>query len=197
MTRPTLANPCAEDEAKYIDISELQSSEGVDLVFGGTDYGVATMSRTVPLTMDVIQTHLNRFWLLSDRNEEASDPPAEPTYSPLPPAFSITAPQLDSTSHTNQMRRRREKKLRQNEPVKAALQAVSRKSFQAAASMTEIDEVQAQLLRHPQCYRIRSLQRVKDKDSHQVLGTMEVSSRNHHEHPMVTADQVQHLDLYL
>ncbi|KAG0195683.1 hypothetical protein BGX31_005969, partial [Mortierella sp. GBA43] len=56
MSKPTGANPCTEDKAKFIDISELQGS---NIVFGGTDYGLRTMSRTVPLTMDVIRAHQN------------------------------------------------------------------------------------------------------------------------------------------
>jgi hypothetical protein len=40
MTIPTLMNPCAEDKPKNIDISRLQCSKGVSLVFGGTDITV-------------------------------------------------------------------------------------------------------------------------------------------------------------
>ncbi|KAK3820303.1 MAG: hypothetical protein J3Q66DRAFT_368302 [Benniella sp.] len=65
MTTPSLANLRVEDNAQFIDMSELQASNKVSLVFGGTDYGLATMSKTAPLTTGVIQTHFNRFQLLS------------------------------------------------------------------------------------------------------------------------------------
>ena len=61
MTKPSLSNPRAEDEAKFIDISDLQASDKVELVFGGTDYGLCTLSKTVPLTTEIVQAHMNRF----------------------------------------------------------------------------------------------------------------------------------------
>lgn len=62
MSVPSLDNFCTEDKAHLIDISALRTSDQVGLVFGGTDYGVATMSKTVPLTAEVVQGHFDHFW---------------------------------------------------------------------------------------------------------------------------------------
>ncbi|KAK3805564.1 MAG: hypothetical protein J3Q66DRAFT_360284 [Benniella sp.] len=51
-----------------------------------------------------------------------------PPYTLLPPAFSITAPQLDSTTHTISMRWKRECKLAKDDSVKSALKTVSEQS---------------------------------------------------------------------
>lgn len=67
---------------------------------------------------------------------------ASPPFTPLPPAFSITAPQLDSVSHLIPVRRRRERALQKDETVKAALKAVSDNSFAAATSMSDVDTAQ-------------------------------------------------------
>ncbi|KAG0195676.1 hypothetical protein BGX31_005970, partial [Mortierella sp. GBA43] len=96
------------------------------------------MSKTVPLTLDIVQAHCNRYWILQELNEDA-EPPNEP-YNPIPPVFSITAPQLDNASHAFKMRRKRERRL--DVPFKEALRSVSASSFASAGTMEEIDEVQ-------------------------------------------------------
>lgn len=103
-------------------------------MFGGTDYGLATISRTAPLTVDVVQAQCNRFWILGD---QTGDTLPEAAYS-LPPAFSITASQLDCTSHALEVRKKREKK-RVDKPYKDALGVVSGNSFTSALSMDNVD----------------------------------------------------------
>jgi len=166
MTIPTLANPCTQDKAKYIDLSKLQDNKRVSLVLSGTDYGLATMSRTVPLRMDTIEAHYNRYWALIDHNEDASDLPADPTYSPLPPSFSITAPQLDSTTHSGKMREKRERKLRNDESVKAALQAVSGEPVRIASSMSEVDKAQETARVHRPTLRAFETSASRQHDQH-------------------------------
>ncbi|KAF9974237.1 hypothetical protein BGZ75_000912, partial [Mortierella antarctica] len=61
---PTWDHPAVEDRADRMDISLLmQNCRGKDrqLVIGGTDYGLVTMSETVGLTFPQIQSHLNRY----------------------------------------------------------------------------------------------------------------------------------------
>jgi hypothetical protein len=193
MSTPSLANPRVEDNAHLIDLSGLQTSSKV--VFGGTDYGLATMSKTVPLTTSVIQTHLNRFQILNgkyihfkqqevdhgelynnnttngmclyciaiDMKDESVD---MPPFTPLPPAFSITAPQLDSTTHTISVRRKRERKLAKDESVKTALKAVSEQSFATATSMSDVDKAQEVRRKHGQTLREFYASAQQQHDSH-------------------------------
>ncbi|KAI8360535.1 hypothetical protein B0O80DRAFT_398351, partial [Mortierella sp. GBAus27b] len=163
MSKPTRANPCTEDKAKFIDISELQDS---NIVFGGTDYGLRTMSRTVPLTMDVIRAHQNRYSILSSEDDDTADVPEEPVYSPLPPSFSITAQQVDSTTHTVKVRRKRQRKLRNNDSVKSALQAVSTNSLKVVSSMSELDEAQETRRKHRPTIRAFETQPSLQHDRH-------------------------------
>lgn len=64
MTTPTWDWRTVEDDTKHIDISELRSAcmeDGKALVFSGTDYGVRTMSETVPMSEGQFQDHLKYF----------------------------------------------------------------------------------------------------------------------------------------
>ncbi|KAG0242621.1 hypothetical protein BGX31_000077 [Mortierella sp. GBA43] len=168
MPKPTRANPCTEDKSKFIDISELQSS---NIVFGGTDYGLRTMSRAVPLTMDVVRAHQNRYSILSSEDDDTADVPEEPVYS-LPPSFSITAQQVDSKTHTIKVRRKRERKLRNNDSVKSALQAVSTNSLKVASPMSELDEAQETRRSHRPTIRAFETQPSLQHDRHQELAIL-------------------------
>ncbi|KAF9919554.1 hypothetical protein BGZ65_012037, partial [Modicella reniformis] len=128
--------------------------------------------------MDVIHAHCNRYWILSDLDEHASDPPTETACSALPPTFSITAPQLESTSHAFKMRRRRERRLRKNEPVKAALQALSSESFGTATSMKDVDDVQAIRREHGPTVQSFENSRWRQHDAHhQELRTTQACTK--------------------
>lgn len=69
-TAPTWDRPTVEDRTLSLDISALiQTSDGNSklIAFAGTDYGVRTMSETVPQTLNEIRAHLNRYALLSGK----------------------------------------------------------------------------------------------------------------------------------
>ncbi|KAF9351026.1 hypothetical protein BGX26_010870 [Mortierella sp. AD094] len=66
-TTPTWRHPTVEDSVDNLDISQLlTNARGGErmVVFGGTDYGLVTMSETAPLSLNKIQTHINRYHLL-------------------------------------------------------------------------------------------------------------------------------------
>ncbi|KAF9943980.1 hypothetical protein BGZ70_005191, partial [Mortierella alpina] len=87
------------------------------VVFSGTDYGLCTMSETVPQTLDEIMTHISRFNLRKggdpteeDSAQDASKSPEPPPISPqerremargmkLPRAHRTTAKQINDDSH--------------------------------------------------------------------------------------------------
>lgn len=60
----------------------------------------------------------------------------------LPPSHKITAPMIDDVSHTRKIARRREKWLKGNETVKAALEELSKPEnvFQGARFIQEVDD---------------------------------------------------------
>lgn len=100
-------------------------------------------------------------------DDDNADVPDEPTYSPLPPAFSITAEQLDSTTHTVKMRRKREKKHRNNKPVKEAQQAVATTgSLKTASSMSELDKAQETRRKHRKTIREFEASHPRQHDKH-------------------------------
>ncbi|KAF9270906.1 hypothetical protein BGZ68_004646, partial [Mortierella alpina] len=59
-TIPTLDCPTAEDRPANIDLNQL-AGENVVLAFGGTDYGLAIMSRTIAQTRDEVERRIARF----------------------------------------------------------------------------------------------------------------------------------------
>lgn len=75
VTSPSLERPYCEDKTDFLDISTLKK-EAADrkrhLTFSGTDYGLCTLSTTVPLTMDMFLHHIesyNKFSILEAENE--------------------------------------------------------------------------------------------------------------------------------
>ncbi|KAG0198987.1 hypothetical protein BGX31_004410, partial [Mortierella sp. GBA43] len=79
-TIPNWSHPEAEDRTQQLDISQLMNgtSDGTKLItFAGTDYGIRTMSETVPQTLNEIRTHLNRYSLLYGDSQNANKPSDE------------------------------------------------------------------------------------------------------------------------
>lgn len=65
-TAPTWDRPQAEDRTLNLDISAFIQQNNVDsnnnlIAFSGTDYGVRTMSETVPQTLDEIRAFISRY----------------------------------------------------------------------------------------------------------------------------------------
>ncbi|KAG0161997.1 hypothetical protein DFQ28_003834, partial [Apophysomyces sp. BC1034] len=51
-TVPTVERPQCEDSAEHIELNNLLNSSDTQIVFGGTDYCLITISETVPLTLE-------------------------------------------------------------------------------------------------------------------------------------------------
>lgn len=68
---PTNAAPAHDDDVKFLDIKQVlkgAEAENRPIMFSGTDYGVVTMSTSVPMSMDRFKEHMkfyNRFFPLS------------------------------------------------------------------------------------------------------------------------------------
>ncbi|CAO3663413.1 unnamed protein product [Umbelopsis ramanniana] len=71
---PTSSKPGHEHDVEFLDISQvLQSAkeEERSIMFTGTDYGVVTMSTSVPMSLDRYNAHIklyNRFHVLEDQS---------------------------------------------------------------------------------------------------------------------------------
>ncbi|KAF9533037.1 hypothetical protein BGW38_010495, partial [Lunasporangiospora selenospora] len=93
-----------EDATERLDISQLSKDE---IVFAGTDPGVVKMSVTCPMTVQEIETHVNRFHLLQEQvdvsmeassSKEHSGILTSPRSQSLPKeskAYTITAGQIN------------------------------------------------------------------------------------------------------
>ncbi|KAF9947605.1 hypothetical protein BGZ72_010427 [Mortierella alpina] len=94
LTQPQWDMFTTEDATEYLDISQLMSTSGHErqIVFSGTDYGLCTMSETVPQTLEEIQVHINRYNLLKGKLPGGDQTPAtskgrepSPSKGPEPP----------------------------------------------------------------------------------------------------------------
>jgi hypothetical protein len=67
-TVATWSHYSVEDFTELLDVSILTNSRGKrrQVVFSGTDYGVCTMSETMPQTLDEINEHINRYQVLGN-----------------------------------------------------------------------------------------------------------------------------------
>ncbi|KAF9943901.1 hypothetical protein BGZ72_003103, partial [Mortierella alpina] len=67
LSKATWENPACEDAAEKLDIQDLVTSsrggKGV-LAFGGTDYGIRTMSESCGLSLEAIEEHINIYHAL-------------------------------------------------------------------------------------------------------------------------------------
>jgi hypothetical protein len=104
-----------------------------ELVFAGTDYGVKTLSTTVPITLSTYERHLEMFNLSARSANQESCPQ-------LPRPLRITAGQIDqlclSKAHTRKRRKRK-----QNSPqVQLAEDMLSRNSIQLAKTVGDAIE---------------------------------------------------------
>lgn len=123
MPPPTNQKPGYEDDAQYLDISQLileANADGEDIVFCGTDYGLHTQSITVQMTLKRFDTHIklyNRFEGL-----ENQEPSSSPGNSELKEIIKLAAPteekclrltsgeiQQISLAHTHERKRGRRK----------------------------------------------------------------------------------------
>ncbi|KAG0166654.1 hypothetical protein DFQ29_000902, partial [Apophysomyces sp. BC1021] len=83
-TVPTVERPQCEDNAEHIELNNLLNSSDTQIVFGGTDYGLITMSETVPLMLERLSFHVglyNRFSSLVSLPDTTNEVPAEDKYS--------------------------------------------------------------------------------------------------------------------
>lgn len=162
-TTPTWSNHAAEDYTDFMDVSELsKNTQGGQrvIVYAGTDYGICTMSQTVALTDGRIKGHINRYHVLSEGMGDHCDTSfpyldVDPSSTmplsreealkklKLPKSHKVTAPQINSITHTNIIANRRNRALNQqcNRIVRDALGEISKvdNSLTTATTMGRID----------------------------------------------------------
>ncbi|KAF9412155.1 hypothetical protein BGZ76_005226, partial [Entomortierella beljakovae] len=129
------------------------------VVFTGTDYGVCKMSVTVAQTHGEIIEHINRYNVLAHSEDEnlslddkVSKDSADTSLSDdkvsiesvkLPRSCTITAKQINESSHSRRIGKRREQRLKMkaNKDVRQALNELSRQenSLANCTTMEEID----------------------------------------------------------
>ncbi|KAF9959664.1 hypothetical protein BGZ65_000194 [Modicella reniformis] len=139
MTTPTWEWRTIEDDVKHVDISELISKRiqgRQTLVFSGTDYGIRTMSETVPMTEDQFKDYLNYFRKQSDTTVQV---PARLRH--IPKSNRITAKQINDISHSRRMGKRREGRLKkaENDEARKALAEISTNAHSLARAATKED----------------------------------------------------------
>ncbi|KAF9578965.1 hypothetical protein BGW38_004979 [Lunasporangiospora selenospora] len=151
-----------EDSTERLDLTQLPSDQ---VVFAGTDYGIVTMSETVPQTLSEIQVHLNRFALLFDQvdtDAPSTESPAQAGSSVaatatkrsvtqqieleklrLPRSHRITAKQINDISHSEKSARKRNRRLRShdNRSTREAIEQLSNREnvLKTANSLGAID----------------------------------------------------------
>ncbi|KAL1931753.1 hypothetical protein VTP01DRAFT_9896 [Rhizomucor pusillus] len=108
---PTLRNFACESSPANITISTLEKEAyeaRKPIVYSRTDYGLQTMSTTVPMTADRLNYHsslYNRFDVLSIADDEIpidTHTDDTGTYMEIPKSICITAPQLNKKPLSNQ-----------------------------------------------------------------------------------------------
>ncbi|KAI8379121.1 uncharacterized protein BYT42DRAFT_313978 [Radiomyces spectabilis] len=107
-TVPAVAFPQCMDEAQRMDISQLQHA----VTFSGTDYGLKTMSVTVPLNVSTISRHLrlyNRYACLESCADVETEDALSDSELLLPKPVKISAKHIKEVSFSRRHRRRREK----------------------------------------------------------------------------------------
>ncbi|KAF9973034.1 hypothetical protein BGZ75_001284, partial [Mortierella antarctica] len=146
-TVPTWELPACEDRVNKIDLRDLVSNaRGKDrlITFAGSDYGLVTMSETIPLTLAQVEAHLNRFAIL----EKDPDAVIEEELSDikLPKAIKITAEQVNSVSKTRQIGKRREARLKKDQKVQDAMALISEpaSSLSMASTLPDVDRAHSQ-----------------------------------------------------
>ncbi|GAB5588369.1 hypothetical protein Unana1_03269 [Umbelopsis nana] len=133
---PTLRNHRCEDSSEYIVMNVLTTEcqkANKELVFAGTDYGIKTLSTTVPITLSTYESHLEMFNSSTRSANQESCPQ-------LPRPLRITADQIDqlclSKAHTRKRRKRKE-----NSPqVQLAEDLLSKNSIQLAKTVGDAIE---------------------------------------------------------
>ncbi|KAF9167971.1 hypothetical protein DFQ26_002196 [Actinomortierella ambigua] len=165
-TVATWTHPTVEDSTLRLDIKDLENQDNGSpqrhIVFAGTDYGIATMSETVALTRQEIDTHISRYRLLTQAQSGSSSSSAfvaqatSSTYATpaarrqavqnlkLKKSHRMTAGHVNEASHTRKLIRDRERELRktENAAVKAALGEISKpaNSLSTADTVTKINQ---------------------------------------------------------
>ncbi|KAF9556311.1 hypothetical protein EC968_008318 [Mortierella alpina] len=134
LTHPNWDHPHYEDSTELLDITALL--EGIQddrqVVMAGTDYGLRTMSVTVPQTLSQCREHIDRYHGLTSESTGEPPPSGSGTSSnsqerrervksmKLPRPFKITAKYINNISHSRQTARKREHRLQMDDRAKAA-----------------------------------------------------------------------------
>ncbi|KAF9953804.1 hypothetical protein BGZ70_000114 [Mortierella alpina] len=139
-TIPTLDRPTAEDRPECIDLNQLAGEDAI-LAFGGTDYGLAIMSRTIAQTKEEIEQRIARYGQTITTDCSIRTRAAKVQEVKLPPPFTITARQIDSMSHLHRNSKTRQKRLQKNASVRDALSSISttEASLTRARTTTDLD----------------------------------------------------------
>ncbi|KAF9162185.1 hypothetical protein DFQ26_003778 [Actinomortierella ambigua] len=180
-TTATWDRPTVEDRLQLLDISDLEKhAEAQDkhIVFAGTDCGICTMSETVALTRQEIETHIARYQSATQTQSSASSSSASaalvsgsasttPTTGvknaqslKLKSSYKMSARQVNEASHTHKLVKHRERALEQtrNAAAKRALDTISKpeNSLSTADSMEKIsraDMARSRVWDTPQAFK--------------------------------------------
>ncbi|KAI8391489.1 uncharacterized protein BYT42DRAFT_197154 [Radiomyces spectabilis] len=113
------------DEAKRLDISQLQHA----VTLSGTDFGIQTMSVTVPLSVPTISRHLrlyNRYACLETCAYVEAENSLSDSELLLPKPVKIRAKNIEEISFARRHRRRREKLKKMTPSIKSTEEMLSR-----------------------------------------------------------------------
>ncbi|KAG0256593.1 hypothetical protein DFQ27_005639 [Actinomortierella ambigua] len=149
MTTATWGRPTVEDRPQLMDISDLEEHakrQDKHIVFAGTDYGICTMSETVALTRQEIETHIARYQSATKTSGSASTTPTTGVQNAqslkLKRSYKMSARQVNEVSHAHKLAKHRERVLAQtrNTAAKRALDTISKpeNSLITADSMEKI-----------------------------------------------------------
>jgi len=123
-TNPTWDKLPTEESVKFLDITGLVGHQGEDrmIAFSGTDYGLVTMSETVPLTLGRAHGHFTGF-------QESVGPSMSQRdvldIIKIPQSFTITARQLQDVTFTRRLLKTRQALMEKNNDVKVSLSRLS------------------------------------------------------------------------
>ncbi|CAO3572405.1 unnamed protein product [Mortierella alpina] len=176
-TIPTWELPAAEDKPTRIDLSSfIKNARGKKrlLAFAGTDYGLVTMSETVPLSLSQVQASFNRFELL--RDDEAGTGTSTPLPNEslddlrLPRSNRITAAQVNEVTRSHCITKRRARRLRTNLSAKAAMVRISKPecSLSLADTLAAVDHAHSERKAVAHVLRQFETSNSRQKDLHTV-----------------------------